>query len=92
MRRDILEALLQSDLLGFHTFDYARHFTKSCTRILGLETTPNQVIYRDNVIPVGLFPVGIDPNKFYETLASKAVQDRILQLKEKFKDRKVRPV
>lgn len=89
VRRDILEALLESDLIGFHTFDYARHFTKSCTRILGLETTPNQVIYRDNAIPIGLFPVGIDPTKFYERLETEAVKKRIEQLKERFDGRKV---
>lgn len=38
--------MLSSDLLGFHTYDYARHFTKACTRILGLESAPNGVFVR----------------------------------------------
>ena len=33
------------DLLpsSFHTYDYARHFVSACTRILGLEGTPEGV-------------------------------------------------
>lgn len=27
----------------FHTYDYARHFVSACTRILGLEGTPEGV-------------------------------------------------
>ncbi|KAL2475175.1 hypothetical protein Adt_35911 [Abeliophyllum distichum] len=37
VREEILKALLNSDLIGFHTFDYARHFLSCCSRILGLE-------------------------------------------------------
>ncbi len=36
----VLRAVLAADLVGFHTYDYARHFISSCTRILGLEGTP----------------------------------------------------
>jgi trehalose 6-phosphate synthase len=41
VRREILLGLLHCDLIGFHTYDYARHFLSSCTRILGLPTMPN---------------------------------------------------
>ena len=30
-------------LSSFHTYDYARHFVSACTRILGLEGTPEGV-------------------------------------------------
>lgn len=40
VREDVLKAVLGADLIGFHTYDYARHFISSCTRILGLEGTP----------------------------------------------------
>ena len=36
-----LPAVLKADLIGFHTYDYARHFVSACTRILGLEGTPS---------------------------------------------------
>ncbi|GKE35166.1 alpha,alpha-trehalose-phosphate synthase [UDP-forming] 1, partial [Tanacetum coccineum] len=31
---------LAADLVGFHTYDYARHFMSACTHIIGLEGTP----------------------------------------------------
>lgn len=44
----ILECCLCNLLLivghiSFHTYDYARHFVSACTRILGLEGTPEGV-------------------------------------------------
>jgi trehalose 6-phosphate synthase/phosphatase len=39
VREEVLRAVLGADLIGFHTYDYARHFISSCTRILGLEVS-----------------------------------------------------
>lgn len=34
VRKDILLGVLGSDLVGFHTYDYAKHFLRSCCKIL----------------------------------------------------------
>ena len=34
--QDILEGILHADVVGFHSFDYARHFLSSSKRILGV--------------------------------------------------------
>jgi trehalose 6-phosphate synthase len=34
VREQLLFGVLQCDLIGFHTYDYARHFLSSCARIL----------------------------------------------------------
>ncbi|CAN6182141.1 unnamed protein product [Urochloa humidicola] len=36
VRDEILKSLLNADLIGFQTFDYARHFLSCCSRLLGL--------------------------------------------------------
>ena len=36
-RKEILNGMLSCDLLGFHTYDYARHFLSSVKRVLGLD-------------------------------------------------------
>lgn len=36
-REELLRSLLNADVIGFHTFDYARHFISCCSRMLGLE-------------------------------------------------------
>lgn len=66
VRRDILLGILYCDLIGFHTYDYARHFLSSCTRILGLPTMPNGVEFAGRYAHVGTFPIGIDPQSFLD--------------------------
>ena len=34
VRNEILQGILHCDLIGFHTYDYARHFLSSCSCIL----------------------------------------------------------
>jgi trehalose 6-phosphate synthase len=64
VRREILLGILYCDLIGFHTYDYARHFLSSCTRILGLPTMPNGVEFEGRLAHVGTFPIGIEPSSF----------------------------
>ncbi|KAI9319302.1 glycosyltransferase family 20-domain-containing protein [Dichotomocladium elegans] len=89
VRKEILLGVLECDLLGFHTYDYARHFLSSCTRILGLSTMPNGVEYEGRYIHVGTFPIGIDPDKFTDNLKNTSVVNRITQLKQRFGDCKL---
>ncbi|KAJ1844305.1 Trehalose-6-P synthase/phosphatase complex synthase subunit [Coemansia sp. RSA 2708] len=89
VRREILEGVLAADLLGFHTYDYARHFLSSCTRILGLATTPNAVEAEGRTVHVGTFPIGIDPGKFSEALQTREVQQRLGELERRFAGSKV---
>jgi trehalose 6-phosphate synthase len=51
VRQEVLQGVLHCDLLGFHTFDYARHFLSCCSRILcvtpqshPLTTATNQLV------------------------------------------------
>jgi trehalose 6-phosphate synthase len=85
VRNEVLLGVLHCDLIGFHTYDYARHFLSSCSRILGLTTTPNGVEFEGKIITVGAFPIGIDPEKFMEGLQKEKVKKRIATLEEKFK-------
>ncbi|KAJ2704312.1 Trehalose-6-P synthase/phosphatase complex synthase subunit [Coemansia sp. IMI 203386] len=89
VRREILEGVLAADLLGFHTYDYARHFVSSCARILGLQTTPNVVETETRMVQVGTFPIGIDPSKFSEALQTTEVQQRLGEFERKFSGSRV---
>ena len=35
----LLAGVMAADLVGFHIYDYVRHFLSSCNRILGTEIT-----------------------------------------------------
>jgi hypothetical protein len=68
VRREILLGVLYCDMIGFHTYDYARHFLSSCTRILGLPTMPNGVEFEGRLAHVGTFPIGIEPTSFIQVI------------------------
>ncbi|CAD0018558.1 unnamed protein product [Aureobasidium pullulans] len=70
VRNEILNGVLHCDLIGFHTYDYARHF-------LSIE-------FQGKVVTVGAFPIGIDPEKFEEGLKKPKVAERIQTLEKKF--------
>ncbi|OMJ25162.1 Alpha,alpha-trehalose-phosphate synthase [UDP-forming] A [Smittium culicis] len=89
VRQEILEGVLSADLLGFHTYDYARHFLSSCTRILGLQTTTDGVEFEGRKVKVMTFPIGIDPNVFLEAQRSTQVISRLKELETEFKGKKV---
>jgi trehalose 6-phosphate synthase/phosphatase len=73
-RTEILEGLLGADLIGFHTYDYERHFLSSVKRLLGLEVSFNDIYLEDRIIKVDSFPMGIDYKKFSD--AAKENQQR----------------
>lgn len=65
-REELLEGMLGANLVGFHTYDYVRHFLSSVSRITGLETRFNDIYYKGRVIKVDSFPMGIDYARFHE--------------------------
>ncbi len=63
-REEVLSGLLGADLIGFHTYDYERHFLSSVRRLLGLEVSFNDITLGNRMIKVDSFPMGIDYQKF----------------------------
>jgi trehalose 6-phosphate synthase/phosphatase len=64
-REKILKGLLGADLIGFHTYDYVRHFLDCVNRLLGTEYNYNVINYRGRHVKVDAFPMGIDYNQFF---------------------------
>ncbi len=65
-RNAILEGLLGSDLIGFHTYDYAQYFLRSILRILGKENQMGTIYLPDRMVKAGTFPMGIEYDKFHD--------------------------
>lgn len=78
---EILTGLLGADLIGFHTFDYARHFLESVRRVLGYEHTLGQITLGTHAVKVDTFPMGIDYEKFSEAPQKEEVQASISKLR-----------
>ncbi|CAH9107546.1 unnamed protein product [Cuscuta europaea] len=88
-RSELLRAILSADMVGFHTYDYARHFVSACTRILGLEGTPEGVEDQGRLTRVAAFPIGIDSDRFIRAVESQSVQGYMGELKNRFEGRKI---
>ena len=63
-RKELLSGILGSDLVGFHTYNYQRHFLSSVKRILLTNVKLNRVSVGSRKILVNTFPMGIDFDKF----------------------------
>jgi len=59
-REDILKGVLGADLVGFHVYEYARHFLSSALRLLGYEHELGTVNVEDRIVKVDNYPMGID--------------------------------
>ena len=59
--------------VGFHTFDYARHFLSCCSRMLGLEhvTSRGSIMmeYYGRNVGVKILPTGVKPERFLSALS-----------------------
>jgi trehalose 6-phosphate synthase/phosphatase len=63
-RERLLNGLLGADVIGFHTYDYERHFLSSVKRILNFDVNFNIILHHGREIVVNTFPMGIDFKKF----------------------------
>src|SRR5206468_11983191 len=65
--REILQGMLGADLIGFHTYDYARAFLGSLLRDLGLDNRIGTIVTGHRAVQVDVFPLGVDVAKFNST-------------------------
>ncbi|KAJ4381457.1 hypothetical protein N0V85_008658 [Neurospora sp. IMI 360204] len=62
-RKEVLEGVLGSNMVGFQGYSYSRHFSSCCTRILGFPSDTTGVEAYGARVEVGVFPIGIDAIK-----------------------------
>ncbi|XP_020227407.1 probable alpha,alpha-trehalose-phosphate synthase [UDP-forming] 9 [Cajanus cajan] len=92
VRDEILKALLNADLIGFHTFDYARHFLSCCSRILGLKYECKRgyikLEYFGRTIFIKILPIGIHMGRLQSALSHPSFSANVRELL-KFKGKKL---
>jgi trehalose 6-phosphate synthase/phosphatase len=81
-REEILEGLLGADLVGFHSYDYVRHFLSSVSRIAGLEHMLGQVHVHNRIARVDAFPMGIDYDKYADAINDPEVRKEVDRIYE----------
>lgn len=88
-RRELLDGLLGADLIGFHTYDYARHFLSSVLRLVGYDHKLGEVITRSRMVKVDSFPMGIDYDQYAGAVGEPRVLTEIVQLRQRLGNTKV---
>ncbi|KAG6478204.1 hypothetical protein ZIOFF_061638 [Zingiber officinale] len=87
-REEILKALLNCDLIGFHTFDYARHFLSCCSRMLGIEYQSKRgyigLDYFGRTIGIKILPVGIHMGQLQSMLRLPDREWRVNELRQQY--------
>ncbi|KAJ7955728.1 Trehalose-6-phosphate synthase [Quillaja saponaria] len=93
VRDDILRALLNCDLVGFHTFDYARHFLSCCSRIFGIDYESKRgyigLEYFGRRVSIKILPVGIHMGQLQTLLSLSETAEKIKKLKTQFEGKTV---
>lgn len=88
VREEILRALLNCDLIGFHTFDYARHFLSCCSRMLGLDYRSKrgyiELDYYGRTVSIKILPVGIHMGQLESVLSLPDTAEKVKELREKY--------
>ncbi len=88
-RTELLNGLLGADLIGFHTYDYVRHFLSSTVRIIGIEHSMGTLRAGNRNVKVDAFPMSIDYEKYSAGATKPAVKKRINTIRKKVGQRKI---
>ncbi|EED93919.1 trehalose-6-phosphate synthase, partial [Thalassiosira pseudonana CCMP1335] len=92
-REDLLRGMLNADQVGFHLFEYARHFLTCCRRLLGL----NYGMFPDSSgghnlaidtngrhVSVTSIHAGVEPPVLHQVLNHASTVDRVLSIRNQF--------
>jgi trehalose 6-phosphate synthase/phosphatase len=88
-REELLRGLLGSDLIGFHTFEYMRHFVSALYRITGIESDDNMFHYENRTLSVDTFPMGINFGNFYNAFRKSEVARFASEFRGQYHNRKI---
>jgi trehalose 6-phosphate synthase/phosphatase len=88
-REEIVNGMLGADLIGFHTYDYARHFLSTVRNLLGYEHSVGQIACGERCSKVDMFPMGIDYDAYAGAAETSEVQSVVRKLRARFPDSKV---
>lgn len=85
----VLRGIMGSDVIGLHTYEYARHLVSSLLRVLGVHTREGIAQIDGRQVRIATHPVGVDVQLLRESAESASVQHRVEEYRAHFEDRKI---
>lgn len=88
-REELLRGILSADQIGFHLYEYARHFLSSCHRLLGYTSDMNPagimtVKVDGREVAITCIHIGVDLERVQRELDNSDMESEIYRWKEKF--------
>lgn len=89
-RKEILTGVLGSNMVGFQSFTYSRHFSSCCTRILRFESNSAGIDAYGAHVAVDVFPIGIDADAVRRMAYGEPnIEKTIAEIKKLYSDKKI---
>merc|ERR1719285_1607132 len=93
-RLNLIRGIKNSDVIGFHTYDYARHFISTAKRLLNLEFETLEggslgVQYNGRRVELQVNHVGVESVQIAELASSDTVQLQAEKFREKYSGLKI---
>lgn len=86
---ELLQGVLASDLIGFHTADYRKHFITCAGQMLGADPTHGGLSYEGREIRLADYAIGIDVDTFITMAQRDDVSARAVRLRSEVGGRKI---
>ena len=81
--------MLGADLVCFQTYSYSRHFSSTCVRVCGYETTKKGVEGEGHSTSIMHCPVGIDAERVARDLKRPGIAPKLESLKALYEGKKI---
>ena len=81
-RRELVAGMLGANRIGFHAFNYLRHFSGTARRWLRIETELTHISSEDHTTALGVYPIGINAPKFDQTMDSEEFRQRCTEFRQ----------
>ncbi len=88
-RKELLEGMLGSNMVGFQSYAYSRHFISSCTRVLGFESTTAGVDAYGAHVAVDVFSIGIDAVSVEKAAHGPGIDEKMKAIRDLYPDVKL---
>ncbi|KAJ8516825.1 hypothetical protein ONZ45_g5903 [Pleurotus djamor] len=88
-RKEILDGMLGANLICFQTYAYSRHFTSTCVRVCGYETTSKGIDVESHTAAVMHCPVGIDAMRVSRDVLRPGIQPKLAALRNLYEGKKI---
>eukprot|EP00438_Fugacium_kawagutii_P032287 Skav203497 [mRNA] locus=scaffold2089:70013:75100:- [translate_table: standard] len=81
---DVVEGALGADLIGFHTYNYLRHFRSCVIRLCGFTPEMDHVDHRGQRTKLGVFPIGANVQGVMEAMRTEQFAEHLKEYTEQF--------